>query len=431
MCSELGVQAMLRTTIFAVIALFLLRNDARAQVPPDSLVRLESRTGITIWEVLPDRLLSRRRLYLPQTPADLRSFMVILCDPRTGELWSPQESGSYPASIARIELVGSQFRVAEEIPLPFTLTQVAGAGFDDDGHLVVCGTGGMVYTIDLERRQILRQVCLCVRSVSYFAPSRRGRPALAELSVYVTGSTWYRVVASLDESGNVSREYWRSAVGNPNVTTQGIVTTNTGRSFVAGTPLLDLAGFWEVEYTLGRLVSRQHLSPYGGLAGVMEDPSREVLHLWHPGPYPHAPFTRGVFDLRTNRVVQQLHDLEAPNLTIFQQSHAGWYPRDRLLASPLQPQTGTNFDAVLSVGGDPGEAALLWFDRAELGGVPIGGIGTIVSAGLVDANGLFRTRLPYQPRLLPLRAGDALFFEGFTWDGNALVRTGEVPLRWR
>jgi len=86
---------------------------------------------------------------------------------------------------------------------------------------------------------------------------------------------------------------------------------------------------------------------------------------------------------------------------------------------------------VLAVGGDPGEAALLWFDHAVLGGVTIPNLSTVVSGGVIDAMSLFRTRLPYRPGLLPLNTGDRLVFRGFTFDGARLGDTGPVDLRWR
>ncbi|MBL8898585.1 MAG: hypothetical protein JNM84_13195 [Planctomycetes bacterium] len=74
---------------------------------------------------------------------------------------------------------------------------------------------------------------------------------------------------------------------------------------------------------------------------------------------------------------------------------------------------------------------MLWFDRATVNGVPVSGISTIVSAGLVDSMCLFRTRIPYRPSMLLFRLGDSFVFEGFTFGAGTLGRTGPVEMTWR
>jgi hypothetical protein len=379
--------------------------------------------GIRVWEMLPDQNLSVRAYLTPSVPSEYRFWYVLAVDPRTNELWGVQEDGVNRASFCRLEVQGTQYSIAEEHPLPRHTSTIVAGNFDDDGNWVICANTAHYVTLDLLQRRVVRTTNLPgFGSIHAFTPARRGAPAFVAGSERSSGLP---LVAEVDANGAVVRVYARGTSNLPFISC--LTTSEGGRVFGCG-PFAPVAGFWEFDYFRGVMIPREHLSPTGATGSVLEDPSRGILQIGY-----HANFSgvsRGIFDLRTSRIVNQLDD-RATIYVGWPGGHVGWFPRDRLIASPLRPAAGTSFDAVLSVGGDPGAAGLLWFDRATIGGVSYANLSTVVSSGLLDGRGVFRTVLPYRPGILPLQAGDALFCRGFHWDGAALVSTGEVALRWR
>ncbi|MFG0252896.1 MAG: hypothetical protein ACF8NJ_08500 [Phycisphaerales bacterium JB038] len=348
-------------------------------------------------------------------------------DPRTGELWIYSDLvGTTRDGLARYDFqAGRLTATGEEIEFSsFGGSTLSGADFDDDGNFVACSPGGLVYTVDLLRRQIVKsQQLQGVSHIRWFVPARRGRAALAEFE-----EIWpspYQSIATFREDGSqaqvVHREFnsnWPTLISLCTMA----VTTDGGRTFVTGIgPMARFRGLYELNGA--NLIRDRRIN--GGAYYMLEDTSRGVLHLSVVLP---GGENRAELDLDRD-TFHFLYDPGTPS--VFWSRNLGWFPRDRLMLSPTRPTVGAPFDAVLALGGEPGALGLVLFRHASVGGVVTNEINSVVALGTLDSLGLQRTVLPYDPAVIPLSPGDELIFQGFTLEGTTFASTAESSIRWR
>ncbi|MBL8899599.1 MAG: hypothetical protein JNM84_18355 [Planctomycetes bacterium] len=428
-----------KSMAIAVFLATLASREASAQFGPDVYLTYP-RAGVLELVRLPsDAPASLVASWVP-APGQLAGWNHLVFDPRTQAFWGILEGqgNGTPPQVKRLSFHGGTFSQSDFIDLPQWCSHngaVAGAGIDEQGHLVALSGAGCYYRIDLEARVVVSvgSLCSCFASIKSFTPARAGRPALAT----AFSPTWETVVFSLDENFGVIEEFARIP---PNLRSfllpvvYGVTTTANGRSFVGafGTddPRNPMRGLYEIDFVNRRLIRRA--SELGNLrvSSPVVDDGRGVLH-FNAGRddqgLPPVNF-RAVYDLHSDRVVGQYAN---PSTLASWFLGPPWFPRQQVLASPQHPSVGVAQSFSLPVGGGVGDAALLWCQRAEIGGVPMTGLDTLVAAGVVNGWGVLPVRIPYDPAVVPMQAGDAVWFQGFTWNGRELASTREVEIRWR
>ncbi|MBL8901434.1 MAG: hypothetical protein JNM84_27655 [Planctomycetes bacterium] len=376
-------------------------------------------------------------------PTSFGGIKWIGVDPRSRELWALVE-GLGGNRAQRFEIQGDLLVSREEIQIPspcFFNGSMPGAGFDDDGNFVAMVGMGCIVRMDLERRMLLstNTSCSCSYPSTYtFVPAKAGRPAL----LHGINSQGEHTVVSLDENFATQDVFFR--VSQPSGSLfpmfRTMVTTDSGRSFLGGHRIpwtsgpQPWRGLQEIDYVNRRLVLRAtELAPHEANYLVADPLPGQVSYLGYDAEF-GWPATQmwNFYDLATNRVVRRVFEALDPAIPISIAEPAPWFPWGKVLASPLHPTVGARQNFALHIGGSPGDLALLWCDRAELGGVPITGLSSPVAIGVVDGMGVLPVRVPYDPALVPLRAGDAVWFQGFlTRTGASFVATREVEIRWR
>lgn len=371
---------------------------------------------------VPGQILTPLRSWVSAPGLHLGGTMVIV-DPSTADLWSLWRDPNAGTWHLRELLLGTtDVSLGRTIRFPLGAitgqNNTIGESFDDDGNLrFIGGHGQQIVNLRTGTVQLrhLYTTGAPFNLYKYTAP-RAGRPPLA---MGWRGNQY--VVLGFDENG---MERW--TFGAVLYTTSlppywFLRTTSTGRTFLVGIGEPPGQALVEIDYVNQRLINHPTF-PTAFFSTFIEDPDRQLLYLM--GQWNMTESGTVVFDLTTNQVLSR-----SPGFLTLSDPF-GYYPRNRLQASPTHPAVGQPYSMRLTMGGDPGNLGLIYFHFARYGGRLLTGLDTVLSLGAFDSRGLLALEIPYDPALFPMGAGDALSFEGFHWNGSQLVRTGNVEVRW-
>lgn len=434
----------MKTFSIWILTCMLAFSTLRAQIEPDSFF-VYSRAGLVdVYQRPPNSPIQLAMTLSLPVPQFSGSIKLIGVDPRTLELWALVEDGGRGQNRAqRFIIQGNQLLEAESILIPspcFFQGSMPGAGFDDQGIFIAMVGMACIVRMDLEQRVLLSTNTSCSCNYPWvfeFVPAKAGRPALLQ----AINNQGEHSVVTLDSNFQTQdvlfRTYQPSAIYLP--VFKDIVTTESGRSFLGGNQIplggmpMTWRGLHEIDYANRQVVRRATELGVHDATLLIADalPGQLSFVSWNDDFGWPTTQSRNYYDLATDRVVRQVVETLASDSPIHAAESAPWFPRGKVLASPLHPPIGTAQDFALHIGGGPGDLALLWCDRAELGGVPLSGLNSPIALGVIDPMGVLPVRVPYDPSLVPLRAGDAVWFQGFTWNGFDLVATREVEIRWR